>query len=60
MDNTIQVVRDKEINNKVPLFSLISTIEVVSKAINMKAFLADQRKDDGYICAGDGEEFLPP
>lgn len=56
----MQVLRDKEIKSKIPTFSLISTIQVVSKTIGMKAFVPDTKRDDVYICATDGEEIAPP
>lgn len=60
LNKSIQVVRDKEIASKIPSFSVYSTVSTMRKAIGMKEFTRDERSDDIYICAEDGEEFLPP
>ena len=60
LDRAMFEIRDKEIQKKVPLFSLVSTIEVVNKAICMKEFQSDPKKDDIYIHAADGDEIPPP
>ena len=56
----MKVMKNKEIQQKIPLFSLVSTMEVVNKAITMKTFLHDPKLDDRFIHAEDGEEFGPP
>ena len=35
-------------------------MEIVTKAINMKAFEHDPKIDDIYVSSVDGEEYLPP
>ena len=53
-------LKNKEIAQKIPLFSLVSTMEVMNKAIDMKAYISDPKADDIHINAADGEEFDPP
>lgn len=60
LDQTMGIIRDKEINVKVPLFSLVSTMETIKNAIEMKEIRPDSRKDDIFIDAADGEEIPPP
>ena len=60
VDQTMKVMKNKEIQQKIPLFSLVSTMEVVNKAINMKSFVSDPKLDDKFINADDGVEFAPP
>ena len=58
LDSTMAVLKDKEIANKVPLFSIVSTMMLFKKAINLKEFLPDTKQDDIYLNAADAEE--PP
>ena len=60
LDRAMDALKDKEIAQKVPLFSLVSTMEVVNKAITMKEIQSDPKIDDVYICSADGDEVLPP
>ena len=60
LDKTMTVIKDKEIAQKVPAFSVVSTMSTMKKAIDLKEFAHDPRKDDIYILAEEGEEFLPP
>ena len=60
MKQTIIALKNKEIMQKIPLFSLVSTMEVMNKAIDMKAYKSDPRTDDIYMDAADGEEYQPP
>ena len=39
IDKTMQVIKDKEIDKKVPLFSLVSTMKTIDKALCMKEFI---------------------
>lgn len=56
----MSIIRDKEINVKVPLFSLVSTMETIKNAIEMKEICPDSRIDDIFIDAADGIEIPPP
>ena len=60
VNKAMNSVRDKEIAKKVPLFSLISTMETIKNAIGMKDFIPDKRRDDAFIHADDGQEMPPP
>ncbi len=60
LDSVMNVLKDKEIAGKIPVFSVVSTMSTMKAAINFKDFTHDKRKDDIYIKAEDGEEYLPP
>ena len=60
LDSMMNVLRDKEINDKKAAFSVVSTMATIKSAINFKDFQHDNRKDDKYISAKDGDEVAPP
>ena len=60
LDSMMNVLRDKEINGKKAAFSVVSTMATIKSAINFKDFQHDNRKDDKYISAKDGDEVAPP
>ncbi len=60
LDGVMNVLKDREISDKIPVFSVISTIATIKSSINFKDFTHDMRKDDMYIKAEDGEEMPPP
>ena len=51
---------DKEIHAKRPLYSLVSAVMDMNKTVTLKGIMPDQRKDDIYLEANEGEEFPPP
>ena len=56
----MDVLYDKEINRKVPSFSVSSSMRIMWQALSMKSYSKDNRKDDRYIEASTGEEPMPP
>ena len=60
VDSAFSIMQDKEVKKRVPFFSLISTMAIFHKTIDMKELVRDPRIDDCHLSAGDAEEFLPP
>ena len=60
LDSTMAVLKDKEIGGRTPQFSVASTLTLVSKAISLKYFPSDRKKDDIYLNAEDAEEPRAP
>ena len=60
LDQTMHVLKDKELKKRTPMFSVCSTMALMHKAVGMKEFLPDRRQDDDFIHAEDGEEQSPP
>ena len=60
LDNTIKVLYDREIQAKMPKFSVASTISQWERIIDIKEIPHDKKVDDIYINAADGEEYRPP
>ena len=56
VDSAVNIVKDKEISKKLPIFSLVSTVMNIKKALDMRSYHSDKRLDDIYIDAADGEE----
>ena len=42
----MHVLKDKELKKRTPMFSVVSTMALMNKAVGMKEFLPDMRKDD--------------
>lgn len=54
------IVFEKELGKKLPAFAVFSMIQTIDKAMKMRSYDADPRKDDIYIDAKDGDELMPP